>query len=871
MKLEEATAVLRPRGSWEAVDLGCALARQHWGRLMRGWLTVAVPLWILIGVVFRDHPGWAFFFLWWTTPLLTRQPVFFMSRALFGQPPGARDFWRQGKTNFRGVLAALTVKRFAMQRPFRLPIIMLEGQKGTTFTQRAGVLSAHGGGTAGGLTLVAMIIKLSVFGAMAFILVTVIHTVNPEWLDTLGDSFNFADTEDWDFALPDSLIWTGTAALAAATLVVEPFYGAAGFALYINTRTHLEGWDIEVAFRRMTTRLAPVAAVGCVLLMLWGGGEARAVEDTKRDPRQVVEEILKEPDFEVRQEEVRIPKKKKIEDDIRKWGDGGSSSGSGMGLTGIGYAIIAALVVGVVLLLWMNREALRGSRRSGGREKAAGPRVVMGMDLTPESLPEDIPQAAWREYTAGRPLDALRLLYRGSLAWLVNRGGLPVHESDTEGDCLRHSQEMSDTQRVSFFTTLTAAWVNCAYADLPPGPDPMKRLCDQWPFSLKQAPVRPETGAGAGAAAAWLLLPLAALFLAGCSRENPDDYETQWKDAGYKGAARSNPWLAAERLLNREGTPAETRPVLADMPAWNTTLFLPMDAMSSRGEARTILRWAEYGGHLIVACSEASRFHNDFDGVEEGGMDEDAPLLKELHVSATTPLSGGTGEVKFDEDGTLTLKSYGEAGLNVEYQSDIDVLGGEDRAARLASFDYGMGRVTLLAGATPFRNRHLGEHDHAAIFLKLVALQPTERVIFVSKSEVTFGEMLKRYAWMPLIALGALIVFWLWRHLPRFGRAVPANTSGIRHFGTQLDEAGRFLSERAGPGALLGAARRAVMTAATQRGLHPDAPDFMDHLAARSGLTHAEVSAALLDATDKNLITTAAALQKLQQSIGPTH
>src|SRR5206468_3106666 len=64
---------------------------------------------------------------------------------------------------------------------------------------------------------------------------------------------------------------------AAAVLLLEPFYVAAGFALYLNRRTLLEGWDIEVSLRRLAQRHAAAAmlivcwalAVGAVAYAIW--------------------------------------------------------------------------------------------------------------------------------------------------------------------------------------------------------------------------------------------------------------------------------------------------------------------------------------------------------------------------------------------------------------------------------------------------------------------------------------------------------------------------------------------------------------------------------------------------------------------------
>jgi hypothetical protein len=56
-----------------------------------------------------------------------------------------------------------------------------------------------------------------------------------------------------------SKLTTGTASFAdfalqagyaAVVLFLEPFFVAAGFAMYLNRRAELEAWDIEQEFRR---------------------------------------------------------------------------------------------------------------------------------------------------------------------------------------------------------------------------------------------------------------------------------------------------------------------------------------------------------------------------------------------------------------------------------------------------------------------------------------------------------------------------------------------------------------------------------------------------------------------------------------------
>jgi thiosulfate reductase cytochrome b subunit len=52
------------------------------------------------------------------------------------------------------------------------------------------------------------------------------------------------EAEGLGSALPAALLYM------AVVAVLEPFYVAAGFAMYLNRRVELEAWDIEQEFRR---------------------------------------------------------------------------------------------------------------------------------------------------------------------------------------------------------------------------------------------------------------------------------------------------------------------------------------------------------------------------------------------------------------------------------------------------------------------------------------------------------------------------------------------------------------------------------------------------------------------------------------------
>ena len=51
---------------------------------------------------------------------------------------------------------------------------------------------------------------------------------------------------------PSSAFFEAAAAVAYAVVIgfLEPFYVAAGFAMYLNRRAELEAWDVEQELRR---------------------------------------------------------------------------------------------------------------------------------------------------------------------------------------------------------------------------------------------------------------------------------------------------------------------------------------------------------------------------------------------------------------------------------------------------------------------------------------------------------------------------------------------------------------------------------------------------------------------------------------------
>jgi hypothetical protein len=110
---------------------------------------------------------------------------------------------------------------------------------------------------------------------------------------------------------------------------------------------------------------------------------------------------------------------------------------------------------------------------------------VQGLDIRPESLPENIGAAALELLEAGREREALSLLYRGALSRAVHRYGLPILPSATEGEALRAVNATLDPPRAAYFADLVALWQRAVYAGELVSAKPIDRLCRGFATSLE--------------------------------------------------------------------------------------------------------------------------------------------------------------------------------------------------------------------------------------------------------------------------------------------------------------------------------------------------------------------------------------------------
>ena len=518
MRLTEASVAIRPRSAWEAIDLGVLLARRHAGLLMASWALVTLPLFALLCALLWEYPGWAIFLFWWLKPAYERLPLYILAQALFGNTPTLKQSLRAlPKLLWPQLLASLTWRRLSPTRSFDLPVQQLEGLSGQARSQRLVVLGQRDSAAATWLTLVGVHVEIALWmGLVALFYMMLPQQVELNWS---WESLIAASSGQW--------LWLEHLSNLLYVLLLilwEPVYVACGFTLYLNRRTALEAWDIELTFRRLRQRLTGSAyalLLGCALLLTQLPGNAladtpaAASEATEpADPqgpeaprllkqpltsqaaRASIETLLDEPPFQHRETVTRWrlgdekPAEEPNPEDVEafldmlrnllKLGEWWKS----LDVVALIFEVLlwATLAALLVFILWRYRQWLQTfGERIGllARRRPPAPQQLFGLKLAPESLPDDVASAAERLW-AEQPRAALGLLYRALLSRLLHQHRLPLKQSHTEGEVLALVTGLGQHDLEAYCRQLTQHWQALAYGHRAPAESLREGLCQGW-------------------------------------------------------------------------------------------------------------------------------------------------------------------------------------------------------------------------------------------------------------------------------------------------------------------------------------------------------------------------------------------------------
>jgi hypothetical protein len=504
MRLSDATVVIRPRTTWEAMDLGVLLSQRHRRLLMTSWAIVTLPVFALLSWGLWDSPTLAVFMFWWLKPAFERLPLYILSSAMFGETPTLKQALLQWPRLLKPqLIASLTWRRLSLTRSFVMPVLQLEGLDGKLRQQRLQVLLRRDAGAARWLTIIGAHLE----GALWIGLMVLFYLLLPQQvaIDWSWQSLIGAMTRDWRWLEHLTNVF-----YVGVLIVWEPVYVACGFSLYLNRRTVLEAWDIELVFRRLRQRVVSASSVLllAVFLLLPTAQTVWAAEPdvspnsprllsqplTSQASRDSIKALLDQPPFKNKEAVTRYrfgegkPDVKTPDDDkTPEWLKAlfrlfdGQRFGSVAAV--IEVVLWGVVISGLVVLIWRYRDWLQAfvSRRPTRKQKLARPlpQQAFGLDLKPESLPDDVATSAEHLWQSN-PREALGLLYRALLSRLLHDFNMTLKAADTEGQVLKRVEQLQQPALLTFSQTLTGHWQNMAYGHRLPPAQAQQELCEAW-------------------------------------------------------------------------------------------------------------------------------------------------------------------------------------------------------------------------------------------------------------------------------------------------------------------------------------------------------------------------------------------------------
>lgn len=536
MNLDQVTLEIRPRSAWEALDLGLLMANRWWLPMMKIWLLVSFPFFIVTLLIPEQWFWLGALLMWWIKPLLERPLLHILSHAVFNNLPDTRSTLRLFPTlATKQLFSSLTWRRFSPTRSMDLPVLQLEGLGGARRQERLRILHREDSSPASWLTCMGVMLEILLWiGVVSTLWALIPREINIEWANF------FFDQESSELHFLQLSIWYLALSLTA------PFYVACGFALYLNRRITLEAWDIDIAFRRIVNKRTPanvLSSLGLTVILGLGFFAIDAQRNTyadeqltvvaaaaetpgaqqgenvsdeaigeltqiNRDQAQAsIKAVMQQPEFSRKE----IRRRLKLDDPdepsefwkkLFKFLSTFEGFFAAASLLEIVLWIAVLALIGFVFYRYRHWLAAQFVRIKPAPQPKPKPVTLFGMDVTRESLPQDISASALQLLDAGDMRAALALLYRASLVHLIH-GGVDIHDGHTERECAELMREHfagNTTAHIctTYFVELTREWQRLAYGHLPPATEKAHNLCAGWNkcwLSLRTGTAIPATGA----------------------------------------------------------------------------------------------------------------------------------------------------------------------------------------------------------------------------------------------------------------------------------------------------------------------------------------------------------------------------------------
>ncbi len=539
MQIDNIQAKIRPRGNWEAIDLGFLMANRWKSHIYKTWFLVTFPIFMLLNLIFYNNMGWVCFIFWLLKPVFDRFILITVSRRLFKEKIVNSELIKLApRLFFKHIIKHLTIYRFDPNRAFNLPVWFLENLSGKRRSERARILKLTASGASSLLTFAALHLELFFYVAI----IALIASIFPNYM-LFGDMFR--NSFENIIALYESNNWYieffANSIYFLSVTLIEPFYVCAGFTLYLNRRTELESWDIELDFKKMRQRLEDkqkrynlgAFKIALISMLCVGILSFFPIENSyaatpnsnvlrnescdkwnkkltaapTNDAEKVIRSILSQDKYKKCSINTKFepkPQEKSSGDNnllkkFWKWifeKFGGKSKPSNSDDISFANIIelffwgLGGLIVCFLLYqLHKYREYFLNIIKPVENDKKKIPSEIFGLDITPRSIPDLLSDEVLKLWNEGEFLQAISLLYRGYLSKLTHEFNVDIKISYTENDCLLAAKQAisNKNEALQLFTQISQIWLKSAYAHQLPSKDEVIDCCRAWRLQFEPA------------------------------------------------------------------------------------------------------------------------------------------------------------------------------------------------------------------------------------------------------------------------------------------------------------------------------------------------------------------------------------------------
>ncbi|MDQ8036883.1 MAG: DUF4350 domain-containing protein [Pedobacter sp.] len=382
----------------------------------------------------------------------------------------------------------------------------------------------------------------------------------------------------------------------------------------------------------------------------------------------------------------------------------------------------------------------------------------------------------------------------------------------------------------------------------------------------------------------WPLLVLALLLAAFFACFTLEERE---RDTGYSSEARMNQWLAAGRLLEKQGQKIRFAPSYGRLPRQADVIVLatPVEYLDA-AEQEALLAWVKKGGHLVSELQTVSEEDEEPDASDllyktvgvrhyDAAEPETPPAAS---TSAQTPAPAKYATAKEAHSRFLPTRIANEGDIRSTLDADYFLTYSQPKPewtvssgerAHALRFALERGHITVLSDLLWMHNGNLAVADNAALLWRVVNAKAGATVWLIHGEErPSLFSLLLEHASLLLKAIALFVLVWLWQASRRFGPVQPPQENNRRRLGEHLEASGRYLMQLGATDTLLNASRQRLLNQLQRQ--HPQwrrlPPEKLAlHLGDRAQLESAAILRVLSASHPDNLLQFAADIRLLNR------